>query len=105
ISGKANSGADALIIRWCKENNYPCKEYPADWDNVTIPNAIIKTNNFNKQYNAIAGHMRNAAMIEDGNRLIVFFDGKSPGTKNIIELAKKKNIPTNIQIVEIKKEH
>lgn len=84
ISGKAKSGADDLIIRWCEENEILCMECPADWD----------------KHGKSAGYVRNAEMAEIGNRLIVFWDGVSKGTKHMIDIAKAKNIPTQIILID-----
>ena len=46
ISGKANSGADKLIIDYCKEKKLPWVEFPADWD----------------QHQKAAGYIRNKEM-------------------------------------------
>jgi hypothetical protein len=99
ISGKAASGADALIIQWCKENDYPWVEYPADWNNIDVPGTVIRTNKFNKKYNAIAGHMRNEAMADVGTQLIAFWDNVSSGTKNMIELAKARGLSILIHLI------
>lgn len=56
--------------------------YPALWD----------------KYGKSAGYVRNAQMITEGKAeyLLAAWDGKSKGTKSMIELAKKHNIPTVI---------
>lgn len=100
ISGAAPSGADDLIIQWCKKFNYPCKEMPADWDNLDVPSVAIKTNAKGKQYNAAAGHQRNEAMAEVASHLICFYNGHSPGTKRMIEIANEKLIPTRVIIIK-----
>lgn len=69
ISGAANAGADAMIIRWAKENGYECFEYPADWD----------------LYGKGAGYMRNRKMRGIATHALGFWDGVSPGTFEMIE--------------------
>ena len=76
ICGMAR-GADMLGYRLAKEFKLPLKEFPADW-------SIGKK----------AGYVRNEQMAqyayEHGNGvLFAFWDGKSKGTKWMIELAKK----------------
>ncbi len=71
ISGGAPSGADDLIIRWCKRFGYPCKEMPADWDNL----------------GRSAGYVRNVEMAKVATHLLVFYDGASPGTTHMLEQA------------------
>lgn len=80
ISGCAKRGADAMIIRWCKENEILCREYPADWD------ALGKS----------AGYVRNAQMAEVANEAVIFWDALSKGTKNMIDLCVRKSIKHTI---------
>ena len=70
-------GVDKLGQRWAKENNIPIKKFPADW----------------KQYSKRAGPIRNKAMAEYADALIVIWDGFSRGTNNMINNAKKNNLP------------
>lgn len=69
ISGDAWRGPDRLIIEWAEANNVPCFKYPADWDHL----------------GKRAGHIRNAEMRQDLTHLLVFWDGESKGTKEMIE--------------------
>lgn len=85
ISGKAKTGADALIIQWCKENNYPWVEFPADWD----------------KYGKSAGYIRNEEMAKVATHLFAFHDGCSKGTKNMVDLATKYKLVKSISIINI----
>ena len=80
ISGNAR-GADKLGERYAKEHNYKCYIMPADWN----------------KYGMRAGYLRNADMANQGHALIAFWDGKSKGTNNMIQEAKKANL--NIKII------
>lgn len=75
ISGHA-SGADALGERYAQERGFQLETYPADW----------------KAHGRAAGSIRNARMASAANALIAFWDGKSRGTKNMIETATKHNL-------------
>lgn len=75
ISGKASSGADNMIIRFCIENHLPWVEFPADWD----------------KYGKSAGYIRNAEMNKVATDLIAFWDAVSRGTKNMIDIAIKQH--------------
>ena len=72
ISGHA-SGADMMGELYAHKNKLQCELYPADW----------------KKYGRAAGPIRNEQMAKVADRLIAFWDGKSRGTKSIINLAKK----------------
>ena len=71
LSGGA-SGADKLGERYAKENGFEVELYPADWNN----------------YGKSAGPRRNKLMAENCDCVICFWDGKSRGTKSMIEYAK-----------------
>lgn len=87
ISGMA-SGADSLAVQFA--NNYSLKlvGFLVDWDNLEVSPCKIMENSHGR-YNALAGHNRNRAMAEyatsDDNFgvLILFWDGKSKGSKNM----------------------
>lgn len=85
ISGGAR-GTDALAKEFAKRNHLAYTEFPANWD-------MLKKK---------AGPIRNKQMAEYASQLpdsmlIAFWDGKSPGTKNMIEEAKKAHLQIQIQ--------
>lgn len=85
ISGTAR-GADRLGEQYAKISGYEVSRFPADWDGL----------------GKRAGYVRNAEMakyaIADGNYgvLIAFWDGKSKGTKHMIDLAEKNGLEVHI---------
>ena len=79
VSGHA-AGADALGERYAKERGFLLETYPAEWE----------------KYGKSAGPKRNHRMAEVANALVAFWDGKSRGTKNMIDLANMKGIPVKI---------
>ena len=85
ITGKAHSGADKLIIDYCKERKIPWVEYPANWDSD----------------GKSAGYIRNRAMSQVATDLISFWDGKSPGTKDMITVAKEKGLHVRTILVNL----
>lgn len=76
ISGMAK-GADSLAIRYADEHKLTKILFPANW----------------KAYPIIAGFLRNEDMLGVATHLVAFWDGKSSGTKHMIEISKKKGIP------------
>lgn len=76
VSGCAE-GADKLGERYATEHHLNIERYPAEWD----------------KYGKSAGPIRNERMAEVADGVLVFWDGKSRGTKNMIENAKKANKP------------
>lgn len=85
VSGTAR-GADQLGEQYAKLAGYEVSRFPADW------------NGLGKR----AGYVRNAEMakfaVEDGNYgvLIAFWDGKSKGTKHMIDLANKHGLEVHV---------
>lgn len=85
ISGTAK-GADQLGERFAKVFGYPVYLFPANWD----------------MYGKSAGYRRNAemAMFAKADNsigvLIAFWDGKSKGTKHMIDLANKNELEVNV---------
>ena len=90
ICGMAK-GADLTAYSLFKEAGLPIEEYPANWNNLEIPNAVIKYNR-NGAYNATAGYTRNIEMACNADMLIAFWDGSSSGTKHMIATARKHNL-------------
>lgn len=83
ISGTAR-GADQLGERFANEYGYQIKRFPANWN----------------LYGKSAGPIRNREMAEyaSGGQgvLFAFWDGKSRGTKSMIDLAKKFELEVHI---------
>ena len=74
ISGAAR-GADSLGERYANERNYKLEKYPADWN----------------RYGKSAGYRRNERMAKIADVGIGFWDGRSKGTKHMIDIMKKLN--------------
>lgn len=79
ISGHA-PGADSLGERYALENNIPLDIYHANW----------------KEYGRAAGPIRNSKMVENADALIVFWNGYSTGTKDVIKKARAKGLIVNV---------
>lgn len=75
------AGADELGKWYANEMGLGIKEFPADW----------------KKHGKAAGPIRNLEMANYADALIAFWDGKSKGTKDMIDKAKTKNL--RVQIV------
>jgi hypothetical protein len=80
IHGKAQ-GADMLADNWAIRHEVKRDVYPADWTT----------------HGKKAGILRNAEMLASGVDLVIaFWDGKSRGTKNMIDRAKKAGVPVEL---------
>lgn len=103
FSGKAK-GADSLGEDYATERGIKVKPFPADWDNITVEGAVIKTTRAGKKYNARAGILRNQEMLDAGaTHLVAFWDGKSRGTNDMITRAKRAGIQVRVINYELKK--
>ncbi|MBR2861832.1 MAG: DUF2493 domain-containing protein [Clostridia bacterium] len=83
VSGTCK-GADLLGEKYAIENGFEIERYPAQWN----------------IYGRGAGIRRNEQMAQVSDIVICFWDGKSKGTKSMIELAKKNNKTIYIKLVE-----
>jgi len=72
VSGGAR-GVDALGEAWAKDRAIPVKVFPADWN----------------KHGKAAGPIRNQEMADYANALVAVWDGKSRGTKDMIDRACK----------------
>ena len=88
ITGRARTGADDMIVRWCDERGFPIAAFPADWD----------------LYGKGAGYIRNTEMAKHATDLVTFYDGRSKGTRHMVEAAIKRSIVPVTIIIDIKKD-
>lgn len=85
-------GADLFAAQWAEENDVTVLPFPADWNDLTTPPIFIKINKRGKQYNALAGFVRNQRMVDEGRPdLVLAFPGEK-GTADMIERAEKAGI-------------
>lgn len=92
IQGDA-SGVDTIAKYYATERGYEHEDYPAKWDDINAPGAVIKYNKFTgKPYNVVAGFWRNEEMAKIANLMVLFHRNNSRGTADDKRLAKKYNI-------------
>src|SRR3954470_22491542 len=72
VSGCAR-GVDSLGEQWARLSGIKVKQFPADWN----------------AHGRGAGFIRNIEMARYADALVAIWDGKSPGTKHMIETAVK----------------
>ena len=73
-------GADRLAAIYAREYFYKSEAFPADWDT----------------HGKAAGPIRNQEMAEYADVLVAVWDGKSRGTKNMIETALKEGLEVHV---------
>ena len=62
-------GADLAGRLWARQQNIAVKEFPANWD----------------KYGRSAGSIRNGVMGDYADQAVIFWDGKSRGTKHMVD--------------------
>ena len=87
VSGDAD-GADAIGKKYADVNNIEYTGIPAKWQDMSEP-CIRKVDRRGREYNALAGINRNTDIAKYCDILVAFWDGKSKGTKDVIEKAKE----------------
>lgn len=76
-------GADTAAEEFAYLVDLPCETVAADWD----------------KHGRAAGPIRNREMAKRADALIAIWDGKSKGTKNMIEEAVKEQLPVYIHAI------
>jgi len=79
ISGGAR-GADLMGEQYAKSRAMPLERYPANWD----------------LYGNSAGYRRNEQMARVATHLVAFWDGKSRGTKHMIDIAVEADLEVRV---------
>lgn len=82
VSGAAR-GVDTSAEVYANMSNLPLKKFPADWD----------------KYGKPAGAIRNKQMADYADGLIAVWDGKSPGTRIMIQMMNKASKPVHLWLV------
>ncbi len=84
VSGGAR-GADTLAVQWAADYGIPYLVFPALWYNP-----------FTGENDRGAGFRRNVRIVDACDLVIAFWDGKSRGTQNSLDLAEMKKKPVRI---------
>ena len=82
LSGGAK-GVDLIGEKYAKEHGYKIEKYLPEWN----------------RYGKGAGPKRNEEMAKDCDLVICFWDGKSKGTKSMIECGRKLNKQVKIKLI------
>jgi hypothetical protein len=75
LTGMAR-GVDTLAIRYATEKCLPLDQFPAQWN----------------KWGRSAGYRRNEQMAQNADALIAIWDGRSPGTRHMIDVAKARGL-------------
>jgi hypothetical protein len=83
VSGMAR-GVDMLGVRFAKDRGLPLHKFPANWN----------------KYGKTAGMIRNKDMADFADALVAVWDGRSHGTKGMIDIARSKGLKVFIVRVD-----
>ena len=98
VSGCAN-GVDKLGELFAENNGLVIHRFPADWNNIDVTGVRVKTNAYGNKYNAAAGAIRNMQMGDFADGLLAIWDGKSRGTKQMIDYSQTRNLEVYVHVV------
>jgi len=84
LQGEAKFGVDRLARIFAKRNGWKCVGWPANWE----------------ANGRRAGMVRNASMLLHADNLIAVWDGVSSGTRNAIDTAERRSIPSTVIRIE-----
>jgi len=76
VSGGAR-GVDELGEKWARRHDLPVTQMPADWE----------------EHGKAAGPKRNARMADYADALVAVWDGRSPGTRDMLRKAHARDLP------------
>lgn len=79
VSGMAK-GVDSLAVKYAEEHKIRVSEFPADWD----------------KHGKASGFRRNIQMARFADACVCFWDGRSPGTKHMIDTAERYQLKLRI---------
>lgn len=87
LSGAA-AGVDSVAASLAKAAGIPVEDYPAPWNGINPET--------NRPHGKGAGMYRNKQMIAKADYVIAVWDGKSKGTKNLIDEAQRSGLPVYV---------
>jgi len=101
VSGCCKDSPDELGEKWGFENGIPIKYFPAKWEDLEAPNAVIRVRKNGRRYNVRAGHDRNKLMALYGDKGIGLWDGTSSGTEDMIKALRGLNKEVYVKRVRL----
>lgn len=94
IEGGA-TGADRLGREYAKLRGIDFTTQNADWKDLKTPPVLIKRNSYG-EYNALAGIARNHKMGDMASHAVIYWDGKSTGSKDMLNYMKQLKKPVKV---------
>lgn len=98
VTGKA-SGVDTYGELYGRLLGLPIVEFPADWDNVGVPEAFVRKRKDGSKYNTKAGFIRNTEMARYADGLVLIWKNNSNGSRDMLDKAKEFSL--KIEVIEV----
>lgn len=86
VHGNCVNSPDMIGDLWARVHDVPIKKFPANWN----------------EYGKSAGLIRNKEMAQYADALIAVWNGKSKGTKHMIDYAKQNGLEVYIDMLVLK---
>lgn len=77
IVGGSNKDLDAKLEIFAEENGLQYEIIPIDWNDLDAEGAVVKTNTWGKEYNAMAPIAQKRNMIDDCDYAVIIDDGST----------------------------
>lgn len=100
----AAPGADTLAEEWAKARGVDVLAFPAAWDDIGRPGAVVRHTRAGKPYDAAAGGVRNQKMIDVGRPTVAIGFPGGTGTRDMTRRVIGASIPL-FEIVERCRRH
>ena len=100
VNGGNTRGADNMIAEFARDHGIICRKVAPDWDDITVPGAVVKSNLRMRKYNANALADRDNRLADMADHVIVFWDGKCNDTRNLINTLRAKNVDYTALLVD-----
>lgn len=95
------TGIDSCGIAWADANGIPKKPFPAKWNDIDRPGAVVRRRKDGTLYDADAGPHRNGLMAEYADALLIIRRARmSAGTADMLRQAKQRDLPVVEFIVD-----
>lgn len=93
VSGMCPNSPDMIAVEGATRANIKLKPFPANWDDIGIKGAAIRTRRDGTQYNIKAGIQRNSDMAKylskgKDSLCVIVWDGESTGSKDMASACK-----------------
>lgn len=88
VSGAAK-GVDREGEKWAEKHGVPVTRFPADWEDISSPDAVIRERRDGTKYDAKAGVRRNWEMAQYADALVAVWGGQSRGTESMIRFMRQ----------------